>query len=52
MQCSLVHKICRLHLQLRENGQCHVFGSDCPYSKIGVIRTVQNSHAPGTGLIR
>ena len=39
-----IHKICRVHLQSRENRQCHMFCTGCPYSKIGVVRTVQNSH--------
>jgi hypothetical protein len=40
----ILNTICRFHFQSRENGQCHVFCSACPYSKIGVVRTVQNSH--------
>jgi hypothetical protein len=39
-----IHKICRLHFQSRENGQCHVFCSICPFIEVGAARTVPNSH--------
>jgi hypothetical protein len=40
----ILNTICSFHFQSRENGQCDVFCSACPYSKIGVVRTVQNSY--------
>jgi hypothetical protein len=39
-----IQKICRIHFQSRENGQCHVFCSSCPYFEVGAARTVPNSH--------
>ena len=32
------------HINICENGQCHMFCSGCPNSKIGVVRILQNSH--------
>ena len=44
MSLSIILIICQQNFQSCVNETCHVVCSSCPYFKVGVVRTVPNSH--------